>query len=66
MKGIDNGWKDTPTVRYCLHDMEDGNKIDQPATQFPPTNTKYKKYYHTRLLSLRERRAQGFILSANN
>ena len=45
MKGIDNGWKDTPTVRYCLHDMEDGNKIDQPATQFPPTNTEYKKFY---------------------
>ena len=45
MKGIDNGWKGTPTVRYCLHDMEGGNKIDQPATQFPPTNTEYKKYY---------------------
>ena len=45
MKGIDNGWKDTPTVRYCLHDMEGGNKIDQPATQFPPVNTEYKKLY---------------------
>ncbi len=45
MKGIDNGWKDTPTVRYCLHDMEGGNKIDQPATAFPPVNTEYKKYY---------------------
>ncbi len=45
MKGIDNGWKDTPTVRYCLHDMEGGNKVDQPATAFPPTNTEYQKYY---------------------
>ena len=45
MKGINNGWKDTPTVRYCLHDMEGGNKVDQPATAFPPTNTEYKKYY---------------------
>ena len=45
MKGIDNGWKETPTVRYCLHDMEGGNKVDQPATQFPPVGTEYKKLY---------------------
>ena len=45
LKDIDNGWKDTPTVRYCLHDMEGGNKLDLPATQFPPVNTEYKKFY---------------------
>ena len=45
MKGIDNGWKDTPTVRYCLHDMQGCNKVDQPATQFPPIGTEYKKLY---------------------
>ena len=45
MKGIQNGWKETPVVRYCLHDMEGGNKIDQPATQFPPVNTEYRKFY---------------------
>ena len=53
MKGEENGWKNTPVVRYCLHDMEGGNKIDQPATQFPPVGTAYKKFYlngATRLL----------------
>ena len=45
MKGKDNGWKDTPTVRYCLHDMEGGNLVDQPATQFPPVGTEYKKLF---------------------
>ena len=45
MKGIDNGWKDTPTVRYCLHDMEGSNKVDQPATEFPPVGTEYKRLY---------------------
>ncbi len=57
MKGIDNGWKDTPTVRYCLHDMEGGNKVDQPATAFPPTNTEYQKYYLNGLT----RQLQNFI-----
>ena len=45
MKGIDNGWKDTPVVRYSLHDMEGGNKVDQPATQYPPAETEYRKFY---------------------
>ena len=45
MKGEENGWKETPVVRYCLHDMEGGNKLEQPATQFPPAGTEYKKYY---------------------
>ncbi len=45
MKGIDNGWKETPTVRYCLHDMQGCNKVDQPAAQFPPIGTEYKKLY---------------------
>lgn len=45
MKGIANGWKDTPEVRYCLHDMKGGNKIDVPATQFPPVGTQYRKLY---------------------
>ena len=33
------------TVRYCLHDMEGGNLVDQPATQFPPVGTEYKKLF---------------------
>ena len=45
MKGEDNGWKDTPTVRYCLHDMEGGNRLEQPATQYPPAGTEYRKFY---------------------
>lgn len=45
LKGIDNGWKETPMVRYCLHDMKGGNLVDQPATAFPPVETTYKQLY---------------------
>lgn len=45
LKGIDNGWENTPRVRYSLHDMEGGNRVDLPATEFPPVGTEYKKLY---------------------
>lgn len=45
LKGVDNGWEQTPRVRYSLLDMEGGDLINQPATVFPPQDVKYSKYY---------------------
>lgn len=46
MKGIDNGWEDTPKVRYLLYDMEGGNKLNIPADEFGyGDNIHYEKFY---------------------
>ena len=45
LKGIDNGWENTPKVRYTLHDMEGGNVTNIPAETFPPEGVEYKKLY---------------------
>lgn len=45
LKDIENGWEQTPTVRYSMLDMEGGDKISLPATQFPPTNVEYQKLH---------------------
>lgn len=54
LKGINNGWEQTPRVRYSLLDMEGGDLLNQPATEFPPVDVRYKKYYldgRTRMLT---------------
>ncbi len=45
LKGEDNGWEKTPCVRYALHDFEGGDRINQVATEFPPKDVNYTKYY---------------------
>ena len=45
LKGIDNGWQETPRVRYALLDLEGGDRINQPADAFPPTDFEEAKYY---------------------
>lgn len=45
LKGVNNGWEHTPRVRYALFDMEGGDQLNLPATQFPPQDVKYTKYY---------------------
>lgn len=45
LKGIDNGWEQTPRVRYAVLDMEGGDLLNQPATRFPPQDVRYRKYY---------------------
>ena len=45
LKGIDNDWEDTPTVRYSLHDFEGGNVTGISAKTFPPESVKYEKLY---------------------
>jgi uncharacterized protein len=45
LKGEDNGWEKTPTVRYSVMDLEGGDQTNLPATQFPPTDFDIVKYY---------------------
>ncbi|MBQ2617431.1 MAG: CocE/NonD family hydrolase [Synergistaceae bacterium] len=45
LKGINNGWEDTPTVRYSLHDFEGGNITGITAESFPPAGVTYEKLY---------------------
>jgi predicted acyl esterase len=45
LKGSDNGWEQTPPVRYSVLDLEGGNRVNQPAGEFPPADVAYTKYY---------------------
>ena len=36
LKGVENGWRETPRVRYAVMDLEGGDLLNQPAGQFPP------------------------------
>ncbi|WP_018157774.1 CocE/NonD family hydrolase [Demetria terragena] len=45
LKGIDNGWDQTPRVRYSLLDLEGGDQVDLPADTFPPADVVPTKYY---------------------
>lgn len=54
LKGIDNGWEQTPRVRYALLDLEGGDRLEQPAAEFPPADVVDTKYFldgRTRALS---------------
>jgi predicted acyl esterase len=45
VKGVDNGWEQTPPVRYALLDLAGGDRVNLPAGQFPPQDVVYTKYY---------------------
>jgi uncharacterized protein len=45
LKGERNGWEKTPRVRYSVLDLKGGDRINQPATAFPPENISNTKYY---------------------
>jgi predicted acyl esterase len=45
LKGIENGWEDTPTVRYTLHDLEGNDRTNLAAAQFPPEQAVAERYY---------------------
>ncbi len=45
LKGIDNGWRETPRVRYALLDLEGGDRLNLPATEFPPEDVSAVKLY---------------------
>ena len=55
LKGEDNGWDQTPRVRYAVLDLEGGDRLDLPANAFPPEDVTTAKYYldgRSRTLSL--------------
>ncbi|WP_313960549.1 CocE/NonD family hydrolase [Curtobacterium pusillum] len=54
LKGVDNGWETTRTVRYSILDLEGGDEVAVAADSFPPagsTSTRYFLDARTRSLS---------------
>lgn len=46
LKGIDNGWENTPRVRYALLDLEGGDRLLLPGKQFGfGPETEYVRFY---------------------
>jgi predicted acyl esterase len=45
LKDEENGWEQTPRVRYSLLDLEGGDKVDVAADQFPPSDVALTKFY---------------------
>lgn len=45
LKGESNGWDETPTVRYALLDLEGGDQVNVPASEFPPSGVTSTKFY---------------------
>ncbi|MBA3943934.1 MAG: CocE/NonD family hydrolase [Herpetosiphonaceae bacterium] len=45
LKGEDNGWEQTPRVRYSILDLEGSDRVNQPASEFPPEGVASTKYY---------------------
>lgn len=45
LKGVDNGWQETPRVRYSLLDLEGGDSEGHPAEAFPPAEVTYTPFY---------------------
>ncbi|MFF5075463.1 CocE/NonD family hydrolase [Actinoplanes sp. NPDC000266] len=45
LKGADNGWETTPRVRYSVLDLEGGDRVNLPATAFPPVDVTPASYY---------------------
>jgi uncharacterized protein len=45
LKSLDNGWEETPPVRYALLDLEGDDRVEVPATEFPPVGVVQVEYY---------------------
>ena len=45
LKGVQNGWENTPRVRYSVLDLEGGDRVNQTAGAFPPEDVQQVKYY---------------------
>jgi predicted acyl esterase len=45
LKGEDNGWEQTPRVRYSVLDLEGGDRVNIAADEFPPNDVTSTKYY---------------------
>jgi predicted acyl esterase len=45
LKDDENGWQQTPRVRYSLLDLEGGDTVNIPADEFPPSGVALTKFY---------------------
>ncbi|MFG2677374.1 CocE/NonD family hydrolase [Streptomyces sp. NPDC048445] len=45
LKGEDNGWEETPRVRYATLDLHGTDRVEQPAETFPPAAVENTKFY---------------------
>ena len=45
LKDVDNGWEQTPRVRYSVLDLEGGDQVNLAASEFPPEDVIYTRYY---------------------
>ena len=45
LKGVDNGWEETPRVRYSLMDLEGNDQTRIPAEAFPPGDFQTTKFF---------------------
>jgi predicted acyl esterase len=45
LKGEQNGWEQTPPVRYSVLDLEGGDTVAVPADSFPPKDVTSTKFY---------------------
>ncbi|WP_433832979.1 CocE/NonD family hydrolase [Actinoplanes sp. CA-015351] len=45
LKDEQNGWEQTPRVRYSVLDLEGGDQVDVAADEFPPPDVTSTKYY---------------------
>ena len=45
LRGEDNGWQDTPRVRYSVLDLEGGDRVGVPAETFPPAGVTSTRFY---------------------
>jgi uncharacterized protein len=45
LRDEENGWEQTPPVRYCLLDLEGADRINIAADQFPPSSVSLTKFY---------------------
>jgi len=45
LKDDENGWEQTPRVRYSLLDLEGGDTVNVAADQFPPSGVALTKFY---------------------
>lgn len=45
LKDADNGWEQTPRVRYSVLDLQGGDQVNLAADQFPPKDVISTKFY---------------------
>ena len=45
LKGESNDWQETPRVRYAVHDFNGNDRVNTPATSFPPVDVNNEQFF---------------------